>query len=121
MNSEKKKKIKKVVVDTNILISSFVFPGRIVVGIFDKIIDGKIMLGVSEDIIKEFIKVCIYKFEFAPEKTVKIAEMIRKISAIVTPYGRINIIRDDADNRILECAAAFNADYIIFGDKHLLK
>ncbi len=121
MNSEKNKKIKKVVVDTNILISSLIFPGRVVVEIFDEIIDGQIMLGISEDIIREFIRVCVYKFEYDPEKTVKIAEIIRRISKIITPSKKFNVITDEADNRILECAVAFDADYIISGDKHLLK
>jgi len=30
------------------------------------------------------------------------------------------LLDDDPDNRILECAAAVEADYIVTGDKHLL-
>jgi len=120
MNSEKKKQ--KIVIDTNILISSLIFPGKVVVKIFDKIIDGEILLGISEEIISEFIRVCVYKFEYDPEKAVKIADKIRQISKIVPPLKKINIIRkDEANNKILECAVAFDADYIISGDNHLLE
>ncbi|MFQ5888074.1 MAG: putative toxin-antitoxin system toxin component, PIN family [Candidatus Hydrothermarchaeales archaeon] len=31
------------------------------------------------------------------------------------------IIEDDSDNRVLECAVSGGADYIVSGDKHLLK
>jgi len=29
-------------------------------------------------------------------------------------------VEDDADNRILECAVAARADYLVTGDRHLL-
>jgi predicted nucleic acid-binding protein len=29
-------------------------------------------------------------------------------------------LKDEADNRILECAVAGNADFIVSGDRHLL-
>jgi hypothetical protein len=38
------------------------------------------------------------------------------------PKEKIAIIRDDpADNKVLECAIAAGAKFIITGDKHLLK
>ena len=40
---------------------------------------------------------------------------------LVTPAQHIEIIRDDPDdNRIIECVAAANADYLATGDAHLL-
>jgi predicted nucleic acid-binding protein len=38
----------------------------------------------------------------------------------VHPQERLAIIADDPDNRILECAVAGPADFIISGDHHLL-
>ena len=40
----------------------------------------------------------------------------------VQPTETVSIITEDpSDNRILECAAAGEVDYIVTGDKHLLK
>lgn len=39
---------------------------------------------------------------------------------IVTPEIRINVLKDQPDNRILECAQACQADLIVSFDKHLL-
>lgn len=43
-------------------------------------------------------------------------------SIVVKPTKRINEIKDDpSDNKFLEAAIAGNADYIVSGDKHVLK
>jgi len=42
-----------------------------------------------------------------------------KISFIKT-QPRLHLLADEPDNRILECAAAAKADFVVTGDKHLL-
>ena len=38
------------------------------------------------------------------------------------PGERADVITEDpADNRVLECAEAFRADYIISGDEHIVR
>ena len=40
----------------------------------------------------------------------------------VMPAEALTVVRADPDdNRILECAAAARSDYLVTGDKHLLK
>lgn len=40
---------------------------------------------------------------------------------VVKPTVILEVIKDDADdNRVLECAAAGEANYIVSGDRHLL-
>lgn len=114
-----KKKPEKIVVDTNILVSAYIFPGTTVIQILERLKKGKAILGISDEILGEFIGVCIRKFGYEPHEAVYRADAIRDISTVVIPGERVNIIKDEPDNRILECAAAFNADYIISGDKHL--
>jgi len=42
-------------------------------------------------------------------------------SEIVVPKEKLHIVyKDPTDNKIVECAVAGNADYIVSGDKHLL-
>jgi len=112
--------MKKITVDTNILISIFVFPGTTVIKILDKIMDGTLILGISDEILKEFIGVCVRKFNYEPEEAVNMADKIREISITVYPQKKINVIKDEPDNRVLECAVAFGAGCIISGDKHIL-
>jgi uncharacterized protein len=115
-----KKKPEKITVDTNILISSFVYPGKTVVKLIDRVLKGDVKMGISEDIIREFIRVCLLKLRNDPAKTMDAVTEIRKNSIIVTPFERTDVLKDEPDNRILECAAAYEADCIISGDRHLL-
>lgn len=48
--------------------------------------------------------------------------MLRALATILEPQRRPSVIqRNEADNRILECAVEASADYIVTGDRqHLL-
>jgi putative PIN family toxin of toxin-antitoxin system len=62
------------------------------------------------------------KFDYSPEMIQIILTELMSISDFVNPSETINIVAEDPeDNRILECAVAANADYVITGDSHLLK
>lgn len=108
----------KIVCDTNILISAYVFPG----GTTDEILNlarlGDITLYLSPDIISEFKSVLVRKFKYSPEEAGVFIGRVLAISTLVYPSERLGIVeRVDADNRILECAVASGADYLITGDK----
>jgi putative PIN family toxin of toxin-antitoxin system len=120
MNTGRNVKVQRITVDTNILISAFVYPGTTVIKIFDYIFDGRIKLGLSDEILREFTGVCVRKFDYEAETAVKYADLIRRYCVIVYPKQKLNIIKDEPDNRILECAEEFKADFIISGDKHIL-
>lgn len=108
----------RIVCDTNILISAYVFPG----GAVDEILDfaklGDIALCLSPDIITEFKTVLVRKFKYSAEEADVFIGRILEIAALVYPNERLRIVkRIDADNRILECAVAAKADYLVTGDK----
>ena len=113
--------MKKIVCDTNILISAFIFPG----GPPEEILHGVLMrdyrLGISKSIMEEFEKVLKYKFSWPEGEVSEITELISRNSTMVEPKYTVKIINDSPDNRILECADEFNADFIISGDRHILK
>jgi len=111
--------VQRITVDTNILISAFVYPGTTVIKIFDYIFDGRIALGLSDEILRGFTGVCVRKFDYEAETAVKYADLIRRHCIIVYPKQKLDIIKDEPDNRILECAKEFKADFIISGDKHM--
>lgn len=44
------------------------------------------------------------------------------LGLLVAPDFVLDVVKDDPDdNRVLECAVAGKADYIVSGDRHLLK
>lgn len=82
----------------------------------------KLELFVSVDIMKEFARVLsLPKFLWPESRTKKALAYINDHAKMTDPIKRIEIITDDdTDNRILECADAASADYIVSGDRRLL-
>ena len=110
-----------IVCDTNVLISALLFPGGPPDEILKLVREGYVKLAISMEICAELEGVLREKFEM-PEKDAKeVIKSIREISFLVQPKEKISLIKEDpSDNRILECAVAADADYIISGDlKHL--
>jgi len=109
----------RVVFETNVLISAFIFGGD-PERLFDLARYGELRLIVSPDILMEFAHIMQVNFVWPEED---IAEAIRAIgysSELVRPAERLEIVADDADNRILECALDGKAGFIVSGDHHLL-
>lgn len=112
----------RVTCDTNVIISALNFSGN-PARILDMAADGAIRLAVSDDILSEVERVLRRpKFGWPQER---IDNAIREISVFtehVEPKQRIDIVTEDpTDNRILDCATASSSEYLVSGDKHLLK
>ena len=45
------------------------------------------------------------------------AVFLTELSVSVKPRQRLRVVKDDPDNRILECAVAGHADLIVTGDR----
>lgn len=112
----------KVVIDTNIFVSTF-FGGKP-----RKIIElwknRDIILCLSKEIIDEYIEV-LQGLGLKDEHELKellglFAESFNCVFTAKTPA--INIVENDPnDNKFIECAVALNARYIFSGDKEVLK
>ncbi len=111
----------KIVADTNILISAFIFPEGLIYEIIENILIGQYKLGISSEILQEFARVLKLKFSYPDNQIEGLITFIKRNAEIVAPEKKISIIKDEADNRILECAETFKADYIISGDNHILR
>ena len=62
------------------------------------------------------------KFRFSPQMTHAIIQELISLSEFVNPKMNIGAIKKYQDNnRILECACEFRADFIISGDTHFLE
>ncbi len=110
----------KVVVDTNIFVSSF-FGGvpRQIINLWK---EGKITLCLSQEIIEEYIEVLnrlgLKDGNEIRNLTKLFAEGYNSIFTSKTPT--LNIVEDDPDdNKFIECAVALDCKVIISGDKHL--
>lgn len=115
-------KEKKVVFDTNILISSFVFPDGIVREIMNLAIFKKIKIYTSHSILLEYCDVLKKKFKWTDDEIKENIRILSKILQIIEVDLNINAVSEDnTDNKIIECAVKVDADFIISGDKHLLK
>ncbi|MFH0860581.1 MAG: putative toxin-antitoxin system toxin component, PIN family [Candidatus Altiarchaeota archaeon] len=115
----------RVVLDTNILISTLINPSSELSGILKNVAEGIIINYISDDILGEYTRVTCRKkiADRVPEPERKrFIALVEELSVKITPRHKLEVIREDpADNRILECAIEAKADYIITGDQHLLK
>jgi uncharacterized protein len=112
----------RVTCDTNVIISALNFSGN-PSRILDMAADGTIRLAVSDDILNEVERVLRRpKFGWSQERIDNAIQEIAAFTEHVEPKQRIDIVKDDpTDNRIIECAAASGSEYLVSGDKHLLK
>jgi putative PIN family toxin of toxin-antitoxin system len=111
----------KVVFDTNILVSAIVFPGGRAEAALLRIIEARDELLLSKPILDELLGVLARKFSRDAEELARIAVLLSEAALTVKPRQRLRIVKDDPDNRVLECAVAGRADAIVTGDSALLK
>ncbi len=109
-----------IVFDTNILISTFVFPGFAA-----QVYDHCALyydLYTSDWILNEFDEKLEYKFRYLPERRERIIETIRERHIVTFPTnGLPRDSPDPDDNYVLQVALFVKANFLITGDeKHLL-
>ncbi len=111
----------RVVFDTNIFISAFVFPESQAEKAILKIIEGNDTLLISRDIIMEVLSVLSRKFSRDKEQLSRVAVNLSELGELIEATKEISVLTDESDNRILECAVSGNADAIVTGDKGILE
>jgi putative PIN family toxin of toxin-antitoxin system len=111
----------KVVFDSNIFVSSLVIPGSQAEKAILKIIEANHTLIISKEIINEVLAVLARKFSRDREALSRSAVYLSNLASMVRTTKRIRVLKDEPDNRILECAVAGGADMIVTGDKEMLR
>ncbi len=111
----------RIVFDTNIFISALAIPGSLAEKAMLKIIEGGDILVISKDIINEVLSVLSSKFSRDKEGLSHVAVILSELGELVKPTRKVNIFKDDPDNRILECAIHGKADVLVTGDKEMLR
>jgi putative PIN family toxin of toxin-antitoxin system len=117
----KKEKVKKVVLDTNVLVSALLFKGELskIVDLWEK---GKIIPVISRETFAGFKKVLSYPKFSLTDKEIKttIEENILPFFEVVDITANVTgVCRDSDDDKFISCALSASANYIVSGDKDL--
>jgi putative PIN family toxin of toxin-antitoxin system len=111
----------KAILDTNVLISAYVFPGGKPEAVYRLALEGRLEVGTSRTLLAEFGRVLGQKFGWIPDRVEAAVAQMTRIAAVVEPSEVVQVVgADPADDRVLEAARAFDADVIVSGDRHLL-
>jgi putative PIN family toxin of toxin-antitoxin system len=111
----------RVVADTNVFISAFLFGGlpRIFV---DLGLNGGFSFVTSSALLDELDEKLRNRFAVPEIELAAVLSQIKGKAVVVRPSFVLDAVPDDADdNRVLEAAVASSADFIVSGDKHLLR
>jgi putative PIN family toxin of toxin-antitoxin system len=111
----------RVVADTNVFISALMFGG--LPGTFlDLALLQSFLLVTSPALLDELDEKLRLKFGLSPNDADLVRAQLQSSAVVVKPTVILAVIKDDPDdNRVLECAAAGEANYIVSGDRHLLQ
>lgn len=110
----------RVVFDTNIYISAFAIPGGNAEDAYLEAVRGTFELFTSVAILTEIARVLQTKFDWVTERTRDAVQAISATATVLRPRPSLHLLKDEPDNRILECTLAAQAEWIVSGDRHLL-
>lgn len=110
-----------VTADTNVYVSGLEF-GGVPLAFLDHARAGAFRLAVSAPLLAELREVLCLKFAWSEDAVTAALLQLDDCSVHVHPAETLDVIQDDPDdNRILECAIAAQAGFIVSGDNHLLR
>ena len=109
----------RVVIDTNVLVSALLSRHGPNARVLDLVLADKIRPCISQAVLNEYRAVLGRpKFRGLGSSHIDaVIELLEKLSAKVTPVATLQVSRDEADNRIYECADAAQAHYIVTGNR----
>ncbi len=109
----------KVVLDTNMFLSGFLFHGMIKT-VFDLIITGKLRLYISEELKSEVVKK-MQAFNVNKQVQKEVLLFLEMRGVLIRSAVKVTVCRDPEDNFLLELAESAKADYLITRDRDLLE
>jgi uncharacterized protein len=112
----------RVVFDTNVLISAFVFPGGAPESAYRAALSGRVSLVTSPALLAEFGRMLSDKFGWEGPMVEAAIGQVARVGTVVRPGSTISVIEQDpADDRVLEAAIEGSVDVVVSGDRHLLQ
>ncbi|HWY73347.1 MAG TPA: putative toxin-antitoxin system toxin component, PIN family, partial [Burkholderiaceae bacterium] len=77
-------------------------------------------LVISKPIVEELLGILARKFSRDAEELAHVAVFLSDLALLVKPRRKLQVVKDEPDNRILECALAGRAEAVVTGDHALL-
>ena len=112
--------MQKIVIDTNVIVSSLIQRGYPNLIIKDLFIEQKFQLCISDELLAEYYEVLARpKFSKFQDFFIRAEALLVEIEAKATKYNptiTLDLISDDDDNMILELADECLADFVITGN-----
>ncbi len=113
--------MKKIVIDTNILVSAAIGNGASTKILYDIIFDPDIEVCICENVLAEYNRVSEYNRiqKKYPLYRIKLKEMIESLQIIGVKYfpsQTFALIKDISDNKFLDLAYESKANYLITGN-----
>lgn len=108
----------RIVIDTNVFVSAFIFGGK-PKSIVQLWLKDKFILILSPFLLTEILLV-LKRFGFNSNDLQSLRLILEEHSLHFSPISKAKICRDLKDNAILDLCAASKADFLITGDKDLL-
>ena len=109
----------KIVVDTNLFISVFVFRGIMVRLIFELVLDNSLEMYASP-VLKEELKKKLVYFGVSQQVQDEVMLFVETKSILIDPDISVKKSRDTKDNFLLELSEVAKADYLVTRDNDLL-
>lgn len=108
--------MEKVVLDTNVFLVCISDRSRLH-WIFQKLRAGEYTLCVTTDILAEYAEIIKrHMGEEASENTMGVLENLPNVEFITT-YFKFQLLKDEDDNKFVDCAVAANASFIVSHDR----
>lgn len=107
--------------DSNVYVSALNF-GGLPLEILVRARSQIFQLAISEPILAEVRAVLHRKFGWLDDPLDTVISELRRFSLVITPATSLSVVNDDPDDdRVLECAVDSRSQFIVSGDKHLLR
>ena len=114
--------MKRIVVDTNVLVSGLLFNGKPgeLVRLWK---EGRVVPLCSKEIVREYLRVLAYpKFQLSESEIdfLLTHEMLPYFEVLTVTPGKPFVTMDPSDDKFIWCAIEGHAEGIVSGDEHLL-
>jgi len=108
----------RVVLDTNVVVSACLRPEGAPARIVELALLGTFTVCLSPDVLREYREVLARsRFSHELERVKVLVEGIVEVAVVVAPIRTVAVSPDDGDNRLLECADAADADFLVTGNQ----
>ncbi len=110
----------RIVLDTNILISSILKKGVPYKILHDVVALRKVQLLISTEIMSEYEAVIAYtrfsKYKEFAANAKDVLDHVKRVAVSHEPDIKLDVVKDSADNKFIELAVSAGADFLITGN-----